>query len=227
MIISHKHRFIFIKTHKTAGTSIEIALSKYCGADDIITPISESDELFKKENGYPSAQNYIIPFKNYSLFDWVKFIITNKKRKYFNHIKADRVKKFVGKQIWNDYYKFCFERDPYDKCISGYYWMNKNNETALSPEDYLLKEAHLFSDFDMYSENDAIIVDDVFKYEDLENSLQIIQKKIGLPNTIDLSQITAKGGVRKKRVAQKELLSASLRKHIAKVFRKEIETFNY
>jgi hypothetical protein len=38
MIISHKHKFIFFKTKKTAGTSIEIALSKYRGPDDVITP---------------------------------------------------------------------------------------------------------------------------------------------------------------------------------------------
>jgi hypothetical protein len=39
MIISHEHKFIFVKTRKTAGTSIEIALSKFCGPDDVICPI--------------------------------------------------------------------------------------------------------------------------------------------------------------------------------------------
>ena len=37
MIISHEHKFIFLKTRKTAGTSIELALSDLCGARDIIT----------------------------------------------------------------------------------------------------------------------------------------------------------------------------------------------
>ncbi len=31
MIISHRHSFVFVKTTKTAGTSVEIALSKHCG----------------------------------------------------------------------------------------------------------------------------------------------------------------------------------------------------
>ena len=37
MIISHKHEFIFIKTRKTAGSSIEHYLSKYLGPNDICT----------------------------------------------------------------------------------------------------------------------------------------------------------------------------------------------
>jgi hypothetical protein len=30
MIVSHEHKFIFLKTKKTAGTSIELALSALC-----------------------------------------------------------------------------------------------------------------------------------------------------------------------------------------------------
>ena len=41
VILSHKHKFIFFKTKKTASTSLEIVLSKLCGQKDIITPVSE------------------------------------------------------------------------------------------------------------------------------------------------------------------------------------------
>ena len=39
MIISHKYRFIFVKTRKTAGTCVEAYLSQHCGDSDVLTPI--------------------------------------------------------------------------------------------------------------------------------------------------------------------------------------------
>jgi len=57
MIFSYKHRFIFIKGRKVAGTSIEIALSPHCGPQDIITPISPVDERTRLAFG-GRPQNY-------------------------------------------------------------------------------------------------------------------------------------------------------------------------
>ena len=39
MLLSHTHKFIFVKTRKTAGTSIEVDLSKFMSDEDIVTPI--------------------------------------------------------------------------------------------------------------------------------------------------------------------------------------------
>jgi hypothetical protein len=41
MIISHTNKYIFIKSTKTAGTSIEAALSNHCRGDDIVTPLGD------------------------------------------------------------------------------------------------------------------------------------------------------------------------------------------
>jgi len=43
VILSRKHQFIFIKTNKTAGAPIELALSRHCGDDDTITPLLPDD----------------------------------------------------------------------------------------------------------------------------------------------------------------------------------------
>ena len=54
MIISHKYKFIFIKTRKTAGTTIEYNISKYLGKNDIIPPSNQSVYL---------SQNFIYDTK--------------------------------------------------------------------------------------------------------------------------------------------------------------------
>jgi hypothetical protein len=44
VIVSHRHRFIFIKTTKTAGTSVEMFLRQFCGPDDIVTSLRRDEE---------------------------------------------------------------------------------------------------------------------------------------------------------------------------------------
>ena len=59
MIASHRHRFVFVKTRKPAGTSLEIALSRHCGPEDVITPISAADERLRRELGGTGPQNHL------------------------------------------------------------------------------------------------------------------------------------------------------------------------
>ncbi len=94
MILSHKHKFIFIKTKKTASTSLEIVLSKLCGDNDIITPVSEltwtgqirrfeknNEEDLRKKINAPNPQN----FKGSFLFEFF-FLIKQLFHFYFNKI---------------------------------------------------------------------------------------------------------------------------------------------
>ena len=56
MIVSHQHKFIFMKTMKTASSSMEIALSEILAPDDILTPArADLDEM---RSGGPGGQNY-------------------------------------------------------------------------------------------------------------------------------------------------------------------------
>ena len=71
MILSHKYKFIFLKTNKTAGTSIELALSKFCEAEDIITPVTPQDEELRRSLGHPGPQNHCPSFSDYSRRDWL------------------------------------------------------------------------------------------------------------------------------------------------------------
>ena len=85
MIASHRHRFIFLKTRKTAGTSVEIALSKVCGPDDIITEISPEDEALRRAAGGVAPQNFESP---------------PLARKAYNHMGAKAVRDLIGAETF-------------------------------------------------------------------------------------------------------------------------------
>ena len=129
MIVSHEHRFIFLKTAKTAGTSIEIALSKYCSPDDTVTPIFVEDERTRAELGYQGPANYLIPYGQYSRLDWCQFVATRRRLKFLNHSPAAHVQQYVESDIWNSYFKFSVERNPWDKLVSYYYWEHRGTPT--------------------------------------------------------------------------------------------------
>ena len=92
MIISHKYKFIFIKTRKTAGTTIEYNISKYLGKNDIITPSNQSVYL---------SQNYFYDTKISKL---LKRIYLNKignkfREKFSEHDHAIKIKKIINNEF--------------------------------------------------------------------------------------------------------------------------------
>jgi hypothetical protein len=121
LIISHRHKFIFLKTKKTGGTSIKIALSRLCGPEDVITRISPADEKLRQELGYPGPQNTALPAWSLGLGARAVAALRGKTLEYYNHAPAEFVRRHVDPAVWNGYFKFSFERDPYDKAISRYY----------------------------------------------------------------------------------------------------------
>ena len=84
MIISHSRKFIFVKTYKTAGSSLEIALSKYCAKGDILTPLDGEEEDKRRELSGLGAQNYGKPARRYRAEDVVRLMRTRKPVERFN-----------------------------------------------------------------------------------------------------------------------------------------------
>jgi hypothetical protein len=212
MIVGHLHRFIFIKTNKTAGTSLEIALSEICGENDIVTQISPEDELIRKSLGFCTAQNYIFP---------------EKKILFRAHTKAIEIKEFLGDEIWNSYYKFCFERNPWDKVISHYYW--RGGDERFSSIGGYIKAGELakIKAFNHYSDKGEIIVDKVFSFENLENALNEISTILNLLNGLKMPEYQAKSGFRKDFRTCNEIFKKEEADYVSKVFKREIDLMNY
>lgn len=225
MIISHRHKFIFIKTEKTAGTSIEIALSKYCGPDDIITPIHPEDETMRQELGYRGAQNYKVRFKNYSSLDYLRLLRRRRRIRFLNHSGADYIMRHIDKEVWDSYFKFCFERNPWDKAISWYFWEYKKEPRPTLSEFIQSSEVSNLRGFDLYSARSEILVDKVYLYEELKSAMDDIGHRLKLNETPSLPH--AKSGFRRDKRNYRELLMPADREKIARVFAREIAYFDY
>lgn len=226
MIISHKHKFIFLKTGKTAGTSVEFALRALCGPDDIIAPIGDEEGI---EMGLP-PQNYTSAPQFLSR-DWLYWFRSRLKRRsaqkdFYNHIPGWRVRARVGEEIWNDYFKFCFERNPWDREVSFYFFRRGRSGRADNFADHLktLKRKKL-RNWEIYTDNNQLNVDFVGRYENLEQDLKLALQECGIDWTGELPR--AKGKFRTDKRHYREFYNDQSRELIAKTYQREIEHFGY
>ena len=136
MIISHKLKVIFIKTKKVAGTSFEIALSKYCGDRDILTPISADDEQVRKDMGYMCAQNYDYIESDTPYIDedrklcFIQYAGSTLE-KFYAHMDALSIKNMIPLDIWDNYLKISISRDPCEVVLSRYFYDHAHNQYLL------------------------------------------------------------------------------------------------
>lgn len=108
---------------------------------------------------------------------------------FANHNRADYVRRHVAPEIWSSYYKFCFERNPWDKVVSFYYWRWRGKE-AMPFRDFVMSNAPLSlrdsGGWPIYGDDDGLLVDRVYRYEDIAEASAEIVERLGLPGELDL-----------------------------------------
>ena len=199
MIISHKFRFIFIKTIKTAGTSIEVYLSPHCSADDVLTPIDPPMTGHQPRNH----------------------------GRLFNHVSAWTLRRALPQDTWDSYFKFCVERNPWDKTISDYCMVNHRHGGRYSLQDYL-ERGRFARSWEQYTDADnrTLLVDRVLRYERLDQELGKVFGELGVPWAGSLN-VRAKSEYRKDRRHYREWYDDDQRNVIAGAFADEIREFGY
>jgi hypothetical protein len=181
MIVSHKHKFIFIKTVKTAGTSVEIELNRVLGSDDIATPIIPAVYGHK-------PQNHL----------YKKFRVLPRRMK--NHMRAVEVLDSIGREVFESYFVFCIEREPIDKCLSHYSMlknspMHNRGNKSLTIDSYI-ERGKFPVDTPKYIDGAGnLIVHKILRYENIADELQEIGNMLGF--NVDLKS-KAKSGFREK-----------------------------
>jgi hypothetical protein len=227
MILSHKYRFIFIKTAKTAGTSIEVFLSEHCCPQDIVTPIAPPVEGHQPRN----YEGFINPIPEIlerpgKFFSAVRHTMTSC-TKFYNHMPAGEVKQRVPADVWNGYFKFCVERNPWDKVLSHYHMHAAREGGLLSLDEYLARGRFPINYF-RYTDRSGrrLIVDRIVHYENLLAELSEVFSELNIPFDGTLG-VAAKSDYRPDRRPYQEVFNDEQRRIVERAFATEIDLHGY
>jgi len=246
MIISHRKKFIYIRLIKVAGTSLEVALSKYCGPDDIIT--LTSDESTRKSLGYRGAQNYAYnPYLTYpkrvlriKLFSQLFSYVRPLKKFTGSHSTAAQIKQSIPSEIWRNYFKIATIRCPYDMYISAFYYFhysenqrsyqrNKPNENFEEFVSHHKSALQLI--LGLHDENGKFLTDFLIRYEHINKDIESLSEKINAPGLLSTFQaLNLKSGLRPKlRTSSCEMYTKypNAKLILDKKFRKYVDKYEF
>ncbi len=188
MLISHAKRFIYTKTVKTAGTSVESYFEPYC--------MKTGEWEFSHGRAEYVSEEGVVGIRTASPLDLQAVT-------WWNHMPAKTIRALAGETTWNQYFKFCVVRNPFDKMVSAYHFFAdthppedkpttllgtiKNTFVRPKGEDKLkvdfenwLKSVPLPLDQNKYVIDGTFCMDYVIRYESLAEGLQEVCRQLNL-----------------------------------------------
>jgi hypothetical protein len=219
VLVSHRHKFIYTKTLKTGGTSVESYFERFC------MPEGEWSQSHWR-NEYVSEAG-IIGFRGPNM---------PSNCRWWNHMPAALIRRGIGEGAWAEYFKFCVVRNPFDKVVSAFYFVRRaaNNPVQLADpareralfEQWLLQGSQLPLDRDKYLIDGKFCLDEVVRYENLAGDLEKVCARLSVPWEPSLLP-NFKSGIRPNDARVEMLYSERARKVVANVFAFELEYFGY
>lgn len=198
MIISNSRRFIFIKTRKTAGSTLEKLIYPYLDPVHDQCTGSERDETPALNMSWNSNGHVGYDFLN------VEYPV-----------------------VLRSYFVFTIERNPWDKVVSSYHWHQKMKSQIyghMNFEDYIRTSADILPiDWPNYYQARPT----VFFYEKMEEMYDTLNEKLGLDISREsIYNTKLKSGIRKTGHYSKIHTPYTIDR-VRKLFANEIEAFGY
>ncbi len=214
MIVSHKYRFIFLRTEKTASTSLVTALQSVLDENDLQATMSRPP--------------------------WAKFspIHHGALQRHFpqwfglhTHATARQVRDVLGRRIFDSYYKFSIERNPWDRQVSLHAHREWKKGKPADRFDrnmrslvYRNTEYVRLNNWSIYAIGREIVADRVLRYERLAEEIDQLVTTLGIPGPLDMPRLRK---YRKDKRHYSTYYSDCTRDLVARWYAREIEALGY
>jgi len=215
VLISHRKQFIYTKTVKTAGTSVESYFEKYCMPEG-------AWEYSRAREEYVSEQG-IIGYRG----------TDPRGRQWFNHMSAAVIREKVGIETWRGYFKFCVMRNPFDKLVSQFYFLRKQgnipSQADAGPVESFrqwISRGVTAVDRDKYMIDDSLCMDYFIRFEDLEDGVRYVCDRVNAsfePKSIP----HLKAKARDRSIPLREFYDGETARLVRKAYAFEIDQFGY
>lgn len=217
MFISHTHKFIYLKTEKTASTSIEHFFAKSHGCE--LQEGVRFSEIWSPD------------------FSWAG-MRSNEAQLLYNHMPAVEIRRLFP-DLFNAYSRVSSIRNPFTKALSQFYFKNTGKEFLLTGSLYQEELVKTFrawvqntreivaSDRNKYIDDEGnYILSKMIRYENLQYDLEFFCKELGVKfSNSDLPWLNKKRTASKPDV--KQFFDQSTKEIIEERFGFEFEFFGY
>ncbi|WP_395542085.1 hypothetical protein [Neotabrizicola sp. sgz301269] len=227
MIYLRRQNLLFIKTHKTASTSLDIALSCAVGdPEDIVTPLLPEDELKRAEIGGHLPQNWawLKPRERRYLKDFAAYrdtgtiparhlpggegkLYSKAAARFYNHITPRALRKRGARAMLDGAWLVTIVRHPYEQIVS-WAWHQKKLRGLDVPLSQVIDAGIALPSpnmpylFDRHRRPDCVV-----RYEHMAEDLAQVSDRAGLDLAAHMP--VTKGGHRADRKPAPEMLSAA------------------
>lgn len=235
MLVSHKHNFIYTKTVKTAGSTVEAYFEKYC---------REDNKKVLTLNDQQVSETGIVGFKG------------RRKRRniqWYHHMPAEKIKKQLGNNVWDSYFKFTVVRNPFDQLVSYYFFRRNSLLGSTTPQQLKVffwelkhigktkrkkliegfrswvkhyKNRKIIDDAPKYVINDEVVMDYFIRYENLQSGINEVCNKLKLNYRPDLIG-NQKSGIRDNSIDLHEFYDQSTIDWVKSLYTFELSYFGY
>jgi hypothetical protein len=219
MLCSHTSRFIYLKTVKTAGTSVEILFERFCCPSGLYSEQHTTDELITTDG--------IIGFRGSNPAGAA----------FYNHMSATSARDLLGDEVWRNYFKFCAVRNPFDKVVSMFWFMLSDAERyslAIAQFEVVRQRFLEFAsipvnfpiDKHIFMIDGAVAVDAFVRFENLHEDIDKVCQKLKL--ALPIGKLGSyKSGLRKRREHFSEYYDKPSATLVGDAYSWEIDHFKY